>query len=262
MKAEQLMELLGDLDASCIDEAACYPKRFRQRRLWSRAAGIAAAIAVLLAGGFLLRARQDPLQYEPTHLCLTDASKNVTVSYAKDSELPRKQFFTADTSLSDRIIYTAEETLDRKDIVIFYGEVTSIREIKVAWEREKAFGALIEFSVEKVYRGTIQPGDTIRVLVSPHHWIYNACCDHMDDLTVGARGVFMPFLLDDSDVINYDEKTVLAKKDLADYELDDRWMITESEGKVHINFYNTIQMPLDSMDHVLDFLDDRYAEKE
>lgn len=270
MKAEEFMDLLGDLDASYIDEAACYPKRFRQRRIWSRAAGIAAAVAVLLTGGFLLQARQEslqlwvrqePLQYEPTQLLLTDASGNVTVTYAKESELPEKSFSASDVSVSDRILYSAEETFGRTDTVVFYGEVTNIREIKIAWGREKEFGALIEFSVEKVYQGTIRSGDTIRVLVSPHHWIYSACVDHMDDLTVGAKGVFMPFVLDASHEIRYDEETVLAKKDLADYELDDRWMITESEGKVHFSFYNTLRVPLHSMEQVLAFLDNWYAEE-
>ncbi|MCM1193064.1 MAG: hypothetical protein NC123_01935 [Butyrivibrio sp.] len=157
---------------------------------------------------------------------LSDASKNVTASYVESADIP------AVSAAADLAFLTETEIFSRYDTVIFRGTVTSVRNIELDFNGWKEYQALAEIRISRVFRGDLNPGDTLTVLLPCP--IMAGC--HVSDCTVaeairpGTEGIFMPVKYDDSYLCVRNNAT-LQYNDIADYGLFDgsRWAFLSTD---------------------------------
>ena len=223
MKADHLFEILGDMDDTYIAEATEYPRQFIHRKRFGF--GIAAAACLILAAAGVGIWMQAPVNHE---IRLSDASKGVTVKYVESPVDETNNYFINDMMSSDMVMLSADEIFHEYDTVIFRGTVAKIQEIEIGFFMQKEYAAIVDLIVEEVYRGDLQSGETISVYIPSSSWIYCACTEVMDDMQVGMEGIFMPQILDQTDVTVRNHATLL-KKDLADYELWQQFLILQGE---------------------------------
>lgn len=238
MKADHLFELLGDMDNAYIAEAAEYPRQFIHRKRFGF--GIAAAACLILAAAGVRVWMQSPVDNE---IRLSDASKGVTVQYVESPADETNNYFIS----GDMVMLSADEIFHGYDTVIFRGTVAKIQEIEIGFFMQKEYAAIVDFIVDEVYRGDLQSGETISVFIDSYNWIYCGCTEIMDDMQVGMEGIFMPQILDETDVTVRNHATLL-KKDLADYELSDQFLFLQGEEGLLCSGYDFRRDAGDTLD--------------
>lgn len=235
MKAEELFETMEDLDSGMVADA-----RKPARRRWVKWAAAAACLILVLGGSllFLPQSQDAPLQSSvplpdtsgqsglPEKLILSDRSSGVTVRYT--SRAPKI------SSQADLIPLTEEEIFfgERWDTAIFKGTVTEIRNVALDFNGDTDYRALASFRVETVYRGPLQAGDEITVLlpcpIDDSVWVEDT--DVISRLRVGMTGIFMPIVYADNHIWSQNGAT-LYLQDIADYGFADgeRFAFLETE---------------------------------
>ncbi len=159
-------------------------------RIWVKVCAIAACFILVLTIGILLIDRQK----KDNHL--SDTSKNATFKFVES--LP------VNTSLTkSRLEWRSEEELFSKwKPVIFKGIVTRISNIEIDFNGDKEYLAIAEIEVGKVYRGNIQIGDSLSVLLPCPIGINIKVedTDIISKIQVGTTGIFMPMEYNESSI--------------------------------------------------------------
>lgn len=141
---------------------------------------------------------------------------SVVVCY---SDITEKELFTRINSLKNPTVH-----------LIVKGTVTDISPIEIDYEEnrnEKSYGAIVELFVEKVYRGDCKEKKKIEIFVS---YDFMEETNILYGLEIGDSGIFMPEIYNDQSVWeNLESGEVLVLKDLADYEIQQLFVLLETE---------------------------------
>lgn len=174
MKQEEFFELLADLDERYIVEAEEPIKSTRKNRknLLFAVSLVAAACLCL----FIFQGRSIELSH----------SKGVRASYAT---------FVPSIGVDACLVYLTEEEIFKENSdAIFKGTVTKLDNIRLSFNGDTMYRALVEVQVEKAYRGTCSEGETVRMLLpgAVSETSHNSIMDTLGELEVGMTGIFMP----------------------------------------------------------------------
>lgn len=166
---------------------------------------------------------------------LSDASYGVTVSLMENA--PE----TMVNSSSDLVWLTEEELFTYFHTDIFEGNITDIQNIVLDFNGEKDYGAIASIRVEKVFRGSCQAGDTVKVLLPcmiDVNGVWVSDTGVVSEMRAGMRGIFMPMVYD---ALSFREQNGarLSLADLAPYGFADgeRYCFLETQdGLVFARF--------------------------
>ncbi|MCM1057564.1 MAG: hypothetical protein NC517_08155 [Firmicutes bacterium] len=233
---EELFEALNHIDDAYIAEAAPWEHSSSERLTQAakttglRRRGIrtaACAAAFLCAAAFIftgIRLYQNGSGR--VSIPLSEASKNVTASYVESADIP------AVSAAADLAFLTETEIFNRYDTVIFRGTVTSVRNIELNFNGWKEYQALAEIRISRIFRGDLDPGDTLTVLLPcPVMEDYHVSdCAVAEAIRPGTEGIFMPVKYDDSYICTRNDAT-LQYNDIADYGFFDgsRWAFLSTD---------------------------------
>jgi len=208
-KPMQLLQSLGQVDDTYISEAAA-PGVQNLRCSWLRWSVPAACLALALAIGIPL------LPVWPKRLPLSDGSHNVQVRYV--NQVPAGSVSVQ--SLLERL--SEDELLTRWNPAMLRGTVRRIRNLEIRFGSTTAHRAVAEIAVETVYRGAVEPGTVIRVLlpcpIGTGIWVEDT--EIVTQMQAGMPGIFI--------LIDYDEQAIwqqnngtLKLSDIAGYGIPD-----------------------------------------
>lgn len=231
MTGRQLFSIMGEVEDSMIQEAETYRilKGSRKKKIMGKALIGAAACALLAAGGWLAF-RALGAGENGNSLDLPN-SHNVAAYYAEPE--------SGNTAMADLPWFTEEELFHGENTDIFRGKVTSLKNIRVEFGEETLeelqYRAVAEIQVDKVYRGSCTPGQTVKVLLPCPAglalWIEDT--KTVSQMEEGTEGIFMPVRYDETDVWKEGDGA-LQLSDLAEYGFLDgeRYAFLEKEGKL------------------------------
>lgn len=215
MKEERLLNSLSDVKEEYILEAA--PEKTKKKRHFFGWA--AAACLVLLIGAFALHMGPG-----------RTLSGGARVNYVKNPWLLK---LSAARSSNDMMWFTEEELFTNFGTVIFKGTVENIDNIVVFFNLEPEYQALAQIRVEKVYRGELEAGQTITVLlpcpIVDGYWVEDT--DVAAQLKEGMTGIFMPVAYTE-DSVWIQSNVTLKLRELAEYGFPDglRFAFLETEN--------------------------------
>ncbi len=208
-KPMQLLQSLGQVDDTYITEAAA-PGVQNLRRGWLRWGIPAACLALALAIGIPM------LPVWLNRLPLSDGSRNVQVRYV--NQVP-----AGSVSLQSLLEWLSEdELLTQWNPAMVRGTVKRIRNLEIRFGSTTAHRALAEIAVETVYRGAVEPGTVIRVLlpcpVGTGIWVEDT--EIVAQMQSGMPGIFILIDYDDQAIWQQNNGT-LKLSDIADFGLAD-----------------------------------------
>jgi len=173
-------------------------------------------------------------------------SKGVKVSYTDNPPDIRSEM---------ELVYLTEEELFAPEwhgleIAAFEGEVVKVDNIVLSFGNEwyhKNYRAIVTIEVSKVYRGDMEAGTTVAVLLPAPVLITGDEVRAEDSsvssqMTVGTTGIFMPARYNDDSTWEENDRT-LYLKEIAEYGFLDgeRWAFLEtSKGVVFTYAYESI----------------------
>jgi hypothetical protein len=119
------------------------------------------------------------------------------------------------------------------EMVIFEGKVVKVDNIVISFqEQHKDYRAIVHVKVSEVYRGNIEPGTTVSILLpapvgKTNFWVSDTTIS--SQMNVGTTGIFMPARYEESTVWEQNNKT-LYLQELAEYGFLDgeRWAFIET----------------------------------
>lgn len=125
----------------------------------------------------------------PEAFPLSARSNGVTVS------LLEKSPEIAGNSSPDLAWLTEEELFSKYQTDIFEGTIEDIRNIILDFNGEEDYRAIASIRVEKVFRGSCEAGDTVKILLPcpvglEGFWVSET--DVVAEMRTGMRGIFMP----------------------------------------------------------------------
>lgn len=212
MKQEDFFEILADLNEQYIVEAEGPVKKRKiagKKLAFAVGLAVAACLCLFVFGGRRIDLKQ---------------SEGVRANYA---------VFVPNIGAEACLVYlTEEEIFTECSDGIFKGTVTKIDNIKLNFNGFIDYRALVEVQVEKVYRGTCEEGETIRMLLpgAVMNGSNNSIMDTLGQLKVGMTGIFMPKAYT-ADSIYQTNGATLYLRDLAPYGFGDgiRFAFLETE---------------------------------
>lgn len=238
---------MNEIDNKYIDEAIHYKKNGRKHR-WIRWTAPAACLALSIAVAlFTADWSQDQIE-------LSDRSSNVTVRYTN-----RPVSFDTEYQL---IHLTEEELFTALDTVIFKGKISKLDNIVIDLNGDKEYRAIASIKIEKVYRGSVDIGSTVSVLlpcpIMRDLWVEDT--DTVSSMREGMTGIFMPMTYDDTSVYKQNGAS-LTLRDISDYGFADgeRFAFLETENGLIFSRYCYASISdartLDEIeDHILDMI--------
>lgn len=231
MNAEMIFEAMGELDLRYVGEAMRFKGR-GARRVWLRLAACAACLAIVVAGVFFARQRQvnenwrELLDsFRPAFVEVRTLSTGVEVRYIDTAP--------ADSSSPCLIHLTEEELFTYFDTAIFRGTVGEIRNIELSFNGDRAYRAIAEIEVDKVYRGPCEAGETVSVMlpcpINADVWVEDTGV--ISQMREGMSGIFMPIIYNEENSRWEQNGAVLIQKELVDYGFADgvRYAFLETE---------------------------------
>lgn len=216
MNGKRLFDIIGNIDEELISNADDRQKK-KGIKTYFKIAMAACLVMALSVGIFGTVRNADKIE-------LSSDSKNVRVHYTS-----KKKFAL---SAYDLASLTMDEIVNRENSPIIRGTVTEISNIEIYMNGEKEYESIAGISVQKVYRGEIQVGDTLEVLLPFPTGVVVACGNGvLSQLQVGMEGIFIPVKYDENSLYSKGD-SVLCLRDLAPYGLMDgeRFAFLESEN--------------------------------
>lgn len=203
MNTEFISEAIGELDAQFVGEAMDF--KGRARHAWAKWAACAACLALVI-GAVLFAAGRGQSQ-----IPLSGESVGVSARYIDAAP---------GVSSSASLIYlTEEELFTYFDTAIFRGTIKEIRNIELDFNGDRAYRAIAEIEIERVYRGPCAEGETVKVLlpcpIEQGLWVEDT--EVVSAMREGMRGIFMPVIYDRENSLWEQNGAVLIQKDIADY---------------------------------------------
>ena len=137
----------------------------------------------------------------------------------------------------DLIWLSQEDIFNKWNTAIFSGTVVKLDNIVISFNGDKSYRAIAEVKVDKIYRGAIDKGDTVSVLLPcpVGGGIMMTVTEIISQLTVGTYGIFMPIEYDASAYWEQNGYT-LKLQDVAPYGLADGMRFSFIESKDGIVF--------------------------
>ena len=202
MNSAIMFEAIGDIDERYI-KAAKERKvlKFNRRSVLALAACLALVVAVIIPIQNNIRSR----------IPLSEASSGVTIRYANSAD----RMYPSSGAL---VPLTEDELFTHFDTAIFAGTVTELNNIVVDCNGMKSYWAIAKIEVSKVYRGIINPGDTVSVRMDFPilDTQFAEDTETLSHLRTGMTGIFMPMIYDSTSTYEHNGAT-LALKDIADF---------------------------------------------
>lgn len=205
MSSMRLLTALGQVADEYVAESASPRQGVKPALRWIALAASAAVIALLALPKLLPGPAID----------LTGASENVRVSYVR---------FAPKTTAKAELVWLSEQQLFSEfNTVIFQGTVTDIRNVKISFNDDDVYRALATITADKIYRGAVQPGDLLTILLpcpigGNRVWVEDT--EVIAQLQVGMTGIFMPQVYAE-DAFWQQNGATLRLKDVAAYGLPD-----------------------------------------
>ncbi len=208
MRKEDLYKEIGLLDEDLVEEAELIHKKKSLKRKYWKIGSLAACLVLLLVIGIVGLSKL----YEPTVNSEEESFANVTggvkVRYVDKTVM---------YSIADLASLSKEEIFQKMNTNIFKGTVMSIRNIEIDFNGSKDYKALAQIKVDEVYRGKVNPGETITVLlpcqINSNVWTEDT--DTISAMREGMMGIFMPMVYDNNSIAQVNGVT-LHYKELAD----------------------------------------------
>lgn len=244
MNGKKLFDIIGNIDEELIANDDDEQKKKKGIVKYLKIAVAACLVIALSVGiyGAVLNANNK--------IELSTDSKNVRVHYTS-----KKNNFAMPAY--DLASLTMDEIVNRENSPIIRGTVTKISNIEIIMNGEKEYESIAEISVQKVYRGEIQVGDTLEVLLPFPAGIEVACGNGvLSGLQVGMEGIFIPVKYDESSLYIKGD-SVLYLRDLAPYGLMDgeRFAFLETEnGLLFAEWTFTELKNTDTLDDAEEFI--------
>jgi len=144
------------------------------------------------------------------------------------------------------VYFTEEELFANRvigfELVAFEGTVVQVENIVIDFGGGlKDYRAIATIKVREVFRGDIEAGSTIRVLLpapvnKPGYWVEDS--DTCSQMTVGTTGIFMPLKYDET-AYRKENGNTLILTDLAEYGLGDgeRWAFLDTPNGLVFDRY-------------------------
>lgn len=159
-------------------------------------------------------------------ISISDDSKKATFRFVEGVS---ENTFLAKSQL---VWLSEEELFSKWNPVIFKGTVSRIRNIEIDFNQYKEYRAIAEIEVGKVYRGNIQPGDVLSVLLPCpiDTGIKVEDTDVISRIRVGTTGIFMPMEYNESSIWEQNGATLMLK-DVSGYGFADgrRYVFLETD---------------------------------
>lgn len=192
MRGDELLDRMDLIDIAYVEAADMRPMRKRTSRLrWTAAACLAIAVIVGLVAIVLDGKPNDPTQGKLTPSERTTA----TIAYGVPKEA------TPGKGVYSLISYTETETFALEDLYVFRGIVRDLSNLTIDFGESTTYCCIAAIDITKVYKGNLQRGDRIKMLlpfpVGIEGW-YQENCDALTSIEVGMEGIFMPWAYDDS----------------------------------------------------------------
>lgn len=225
MKKENISEALTDIQESYIEGAADYEvmRRVRQKQL-VRWGTLAACLCLVLSAAVMLLPRAIPIE------------GTAKVSYSHIGFWPIVRSGDLLVELSE------DELFEREDMLAFRGRVVSLKNITIDFGGgAREHRCIAEIGIIRDYRGDMQEGDVIRVLlpcpITSHTWVEDS--DVISELRVDMEGIFMPIDYHGDSRMEMNGKWV-NKAELAPCGLDDgiRWVFLQTEDGLIFDRYS------------------------
>ncbi|NLD50265.1 MAG: hypothetical protein GX660_24265, partial [Clostridiaceae bacterium] len=195
MKSERLLNMLGQVNDEYIEEAAP-SKQTVKNRVWIKGCAIAACVILVLTIGVSLIDRQRK------GISISDASKKATFKFVEgvsdNTSLTKSSLVWH--SEEELLGCSEEELFSKWKPVIIKGTVSRISNIEINFNGDKEYRAIAEIEVGKVYRGNIQLGDLLSVLLPCpiDTAIKVEDTGIISQIQVGSTGIFMPMEYNES----------------------------------------------------------------
>ena len=218
MKKEEFFTLLSEIDEAKVADAhiPLQPVKRSPRIKW-----IAAAACFCLTSAIIIG-----INNRANEIPLSDQSIHVTAHYT--NKVPTVKDESALVSLTEEELFTHFNT------AIVKGSILDIQNIVLDFNGDKAYRAIAEIKVDKVFRGPCKAGDTISILLPcpidiDGMWVEDT--DTVSAMKIGMTGIFMPMIYDDENSFWVQNNAKLMKKDLAPYGLADgeRYLFFETD---------------------------------
>ncbi len=208
MKKKVLFQEIGLVEDELIKEADQYYKRKTNKMSWLKVLSIAACLVLLLG---ITLSNQNP----SGSIKLPLSTGNVSVKYVNNPPISKQSY--------DLRILKEDEIFSDSSLVIFKGTIDSIKNIELNFGGEVEYNSIATIKVDKVYRGTCQPGDLLKVLIDcpigkKNMWVEDS--DTVSAMREGMTGIFLPTVYKD-DMYMEINSTKLFYKDLTDYGFGD-----------------------------------------
>ena len=218
MNTKAFDEAMGEIDAGYVEKAMDYQPKAKKRG-WARWAASAACLALVVIAAVTIA------DWQWNRIELSDASVNVTARYTNKAPLWRT---------SDQLVFrTEEELFTVYNTAIFRGTVLEISNIELNFNGSKAYRAIAEIEVEKVYRGPCAVGEVVSVLlpcpIEKGIWVEDTGV--VSNMRAGAAGIFMPMVYNENSVWEQNgARLILA--DITEYGFADgvRYAFLEVDG--------------------------------
>lgn len=223
MNRETLFESIGMLDEDILERSE---KKMRNSgRIIITLGTIAACLALIFT--LALPSKNKPLE----NITMPAAFQSGIAKYIESP--PSDLSFTK----ADLMWLSQEDIFNKWNTAIFSGTVTKLNNIVINFNGDKSYRAIAEIKVDKIYRGAIDKGDTVSLLLPCPigGGIRMTGTEIISQLTVGSTGIFMPIEYDGS---AYWEQNGYALKlqDVAPFGLADGMRFAFIESKAGIVF--------------------------
>lgn len=228
MRSERLLDIIGEISDDYISEAAPKERQVKRHAL-KKWYALASCFALLIIGIVVLS--NNILIKKSPDFDLAKSAGTVSVKYIGQNEVPK------DINTSGMLEYIREdEMFTRYKIVAFKGEVKNIDNILIEYGTQSQYYSIATIKVEKSYKGEIEDGSTVRVLIPYAYqegiWVEDS--DTAKYLKVGMTGIFTPKVNDeigmDDDFMQSGESRIVFA-DIAEYRFPDgvRWMFLDTD---------------------------------
>jgi hypothetical protein len=222
MNRETLFESIGKLDEDILERSEKKTRR-NSGRIVITLGTIAACLALIYT--LALPSINKPLENPSMPAAFQSGIAKYIDSPPSDLTLTK----------ADLMWLSQEDIFNKWNTAIFSGTVTKLDNIVIDFNGDKSYRAIAEIRVDKIYRGDINKGDTVSVLLPCPigEGIKMTGTEIISQLTVGSYGIFMPIEYDESAYWEQNAYT-LKLQDVAPYGLADgmRFAFIESEDGI------------------------------
>ncbi len=221
MIVPKIAKAIENIDEDLITATTTYLPEKEKSPVWLKLGAMAACLCIVSATVIFLIPKKEPTppSVEPT-LPITEATEPQNKAIIKYGDIDSSNF-SSDTQLRH---YTEEELFTREGLTAFRGTVINLENFMVDFGGDpwtNMYGCILTVQIEKVYKGDLVPGDTIRLRLNapvPDDSEYIRPTAN-PNINVGSEGIFTPTIFHDEDFQIERNGNVLNLKDICDCDI-------------------------------------------